>query len=422
MKEERPISLSIYAPGSIRMGCYFKERFRVIKQGVHHKAILHLDMDAFYAAVEVMDNPCLKGRPVIVGGGRERGVVSSGSYEAREYGIHSAQPMATAMRLCPHGVFLPVRMSRYRAISDRIFEIFSRFTPLVETLSLDEAFLDVTRSTHLFGSPEEIAGKIKALVREEIGLTVSAGVAPSRLVAKIASDLNKPDGLTIVPPEGVKQFLDPLPVERLWGVGKATAKVLASLGVRTIKDLSHLPRELLKAKFGKQGTHLHLLSQGIDERGVEPEREMKSVGSEETYADDILDVETIKRELLSLSLRVARRLRHEGVCGRTITLKVKYHNFVHITRSVTLPAVTDDGSVLFRTCCGLLEKTEAGKRPLRLLGISLSHLSIPRETAQLPLFYQNQASDKRKKLTRALDTILEKFGDHALLPSTLIEK
>ena len=258
------------------------------------KAIIHLDMDAFYAAVEVLDNPTLRGKPVIVGGGKERGVVSSASYEARKFGVHSAQPIATAMRLCRHGIFLPVRMRRYKEVSQRIFEIFHRFSPLVEPLSLDEAFVDITGSIRLFGPPEEIASKIKQQVVTETGLKVSAGVAPSKFVAKIASDIQKPDGFTIVPQRKIKDFLNPLPIDKLWGVGKATRETLSHLGVKTIGDLGRLPSELLVRRLGKQGIHLHLLAQGIDDREVETERGVKSVGHEETYAADIRDMAVVR--------------------------------------------------------------------------------------------------------------------------------
>jgi len=384
------------------------------------RAIIHLDMDAFYAAVEVLDAPELMGQPVIVGGSKERGVVSSASYEARKFGVHSAQPIATAARLCPHGVFLPVRMGRYQEVSGQIFKIFQRFSPLVEPLSLDEAFLDVTGSTRLFGPPEEIARKIKEQVIEETGLTVSAGVAPSKFVAKIASDLQKPDGLTVVPEGRVKEFLEPLPIEKLWGVGKSTRKILAHLGVKTIGDLGLLSSELLVRKLGKQGLHLSLLAKGIDEREVEPEREVKSIGHEDTYPVDISASGEARKQLLSLSIRVAKRLRGYGLVGKTVTLKVKYYDFVQVTRSITLVEPTDDGRKIFTTCCDLLGKTEVGRRPVRLFGISLSQLSELDETEQLPLFAAEE-SDKRRKLNKALDTISEKFGDEAIVPGTLLE-
>jgi DNA polymerase-4 len=386
------------------------------------KAIIHLDMDAFYAAVEVLDNPSLKGKPVIVGGSQKRGVVSSASYEARRFGVHSAQPMATAIRLCPTGTFLPVRMSRYREVSDQVFEIFYRFTPLVEPLSIDEAFLDVRGSVRLFGPPEEIAKMIKTAVFQEIGITVSAGVAPTKFVAKIASDLKKPDGLMIVREDEVTAFLEPLPIDKLWGVGKATQKALALLGVQTIGDLSRFPLDVLERNFGKHGAHLHLLSQGIDDRDVEVSQEVKSIGHEETFTDDLLDMDIIRKELLSLATRVSRRLRGKGFVGKTVTLKVKYNDFVQITRSETLPEATEDGGEIFRRSCGLLDKTEVGKSPVRLLGISVSHLYPQGEEKQLSLFQSAADFPKRRKLNLALDTISKKFGEDGILPGTLFKK
>jgi DNA polymerase-4 len=386
------------------------------------KAIIHLDMDAFYAAVEVLDNPSLKGKPIIVGGSKKRGVVSSASYESRRFGVHSAQAIAAAMRLCPKGVFLPVRMFRYREVSDQVFEIFDRFTPLVEPLSIDEAFLDVTGSVRLFGPPEEIARVIKRAVIQEIGITVSAGVAPTKFVAKIASDLQKPDGLTVVLEDKVKAFLEPLSIDKLWGVGKVTQEALALLGVRTIGDLSRLSLEVLESNFGKHGTHLHLLSQGVDDRDVEVSREVKSIGHEETFAHDVLDMEAIRKELLSLATKVSRRLRCEGFMGKTVTLKVKYNDFVQITRSETLPEVTEDGGEIFRRSWGLLDKTEVGKRPVRLLGISVSHLYPQGEDRQLSLFQPEAAFPRRRKLNLALDRISEKFGEDGILPGTLVKK
>lgn len=384
------------------------------------KQIIHLDMDAFYASVETLDNPSLKGKPVIVGGPKQRGVVSAASYEAREFGIHSAQPMATALALYPQGVFLPVRMARYKEVSDQIFEIFLRYTPLVEPLSLDEAFLDVTASIKLFGQAEEIAKQIKQSVRQEIGLTVSAGVAPSKLVAKIGSDLNKPDGLTVVPEGRVRQFLDPLPIERLWGVGKVTQKDLTLLNVKTIGDLSRLPKDLLQRRFGQQGLNLFFLSKGIDDRVVQPERKAKSIGREETFEEDILNKEKARREILNLSRRVTKRLRRHGVGGKTITLKVTYQDFSRITRSETLPSTTDDRRKVYQVCLDLLEKTEVGKKPIRLLGIYLSQLAKPGE-GQLFLFDRNTETYKMNQLNRALDTIQDKYGDQAILPGTLLD-
>ena len=389
---------------------------------VKHKSIIHLDMDAFYPAVEVLDNPELKGKPVIVGGVTGRGVVSSASYEARKFGVHSARPMATAMRLCPQGIFLPGRMSRYAELSDRVFDIFKRFTPLVEPLSIDEAFLDVSGSTLLFGNPVEIAKKIRQTVREETGLTVSAGVAPSKFVAKIASDINKPDGLTVVSPDRVREFLDPLPINKMWGVGKVTQEALARLGIHTFRDLSRVSVEVLERKFGKYGPKMHALSMGIDERDVITHQEAKSIGNEETFDEDILDIDPAKKELLALSGKVARRLRHEGVAGRTVTLKVKYSDFVLITRSATLNKFTNDGAVLYQTACGLLDKTETGKRPVRLLGISVSQLSTWGGEEQLSLFTRIASDRKRKNLNTTLDSLQDRFGENIVRPGTLIDE
>ncbi|MBW2043157.1 MAG: DNA polymerase IV, partial [Deltaproteobacteria bacterium] len=268
------------------------------------KHILHLDMDAFYPAVEVLDDPSLKGKPVIVGGSVNRGVVSSASYEARKFGVHSAQPMATALRLCPDAVVLPVRMTRYKEVSQQIFAVFYRFTPLVEPLSIDEAFLDVTGSMRLFGPPEAIAEKIKAAVFSETGLTVSAGVATSKFIAKIASDMDKPDGLTVVPPGGEQAFLDPLPVEKMWGAGKVTQAALKQLNIRSFYDLRRMPADFMERKFGKHGIQMHRLASGLDDRDVVTEHDMKSIGHEETFEKDVVDPAAARRELLSLSNRV----------------------------------------------------------------------------------------------------------------------
>jgi len=386
-----------------------------------HRRIIHLDMDAFYASVEELDNPELKGKPVIVGGNRKRGVVSAASYEARKFKIHSAMPMAQAMSLCPHGVFLPVRMKRYRQISGRIFAIYQRFTPLVEPLSLDEAFLDVTGSNRLFGSSEDIAARIKKLVFQMIGLTVSAGVASSKLVAKIASDYNKPDGLTIVMPGREEEFLGPLPIKRLWGVGKKTREALGLLGVKTIEDLAGLSLKLLEQKFGKHGRSLHNAALGIDYRDVETEHETKSVGHEITLDTDLIDIEKIQRQLLELASMVAKRLRRYQLQGRTITLKVKYHDFRQITRSSTITRHTTDSKRIFEEIIQLLKKTDAGRKPIRLLGISVSGLKLVSDSSQQFLFPEMQASRKRQEINKALDKIQEKFGSTAILPGRLLE-
>jgi DNA polymerase-4 len=408
------------------------------------RSIIHLDLDAFYASVESLDNPDLKGKPVIVGGSERRGVVCAASYEARKFGVHSAQPTATAKRLCPAGIFLPVRMERYKEMSDKVFDVYLRFTPLLEALSIDEAFLDVTDSVRLFGTPVDIARKIRSSVHKETGLTVSAGVASNKLLAKIASDMNKPDGLTVVPRGKEKEFLSPLPVEKLWGVGKVTREALHRMGVRTIGDLSRIPGETFARKFGKHGVQLHRLAQGIDEREVEPEQEAKSIGHEDTYPEDLTDMDSIRRELLSLATRVASRMRRHEAKGKTVTLKVKYRDFTLITRAVTLDRAIDDGGDIYRTVLPLLQKTEAGKRPVRLLGISLSRLSGDEERGaagmpeQLPLFGGPPAGtahgdsgmplppspspEKKEKLNRAVDRIREKFGKKGIRPAALLDE
>ena len=381
--------------------------------------IIHLDMDAFYASVEMHDQPELKGQAVIVGGSGNRGVVSAASYEARRFGVHSAMPIVTARRKCPHGIYLPVRMKRYQEVSAVIMAVFRQFTPLVEPLSLDEAFLDVTASAALFGPAVDIAKQIKQRVKDITGLTVSAGIAPSKLVAKIASDLEKPDGLVIVPPGTEERFLEELPIGKLWGVGKVTREELLQLGVRRIGDLRRFSLDYLGRRFGKLGEHLYLTSRGIDQRPVEPEQETKSIGNEETYEKDLIEPEDIRRELLALCSQVAGRLRRHGLLGKTITLKVKYHDFKQITRSTTQRQGTDDQQTLFRHVLSLLEKTEAGRRPIRLLGVSLSQFDRT-AAAQLSLFADAAGQQRRSQLNTALDRIAERYGRKAVQPGTLV--
>jgi DNA polymerase-4 len=384
------------------------------------RRIIHLDMDAFYASVEQLDNPELIDKPVIVGGSRKRGVVSAASYEARKYKVHSAMPMAQAMNLCPHGVFLPVRMKRYKEISSKVIAIFQKYTPLIEPLSLDEAFLDVTASSKLFGTAEDIARKIRKEVFAETGLTISAGVAASKLVAKIASDVNKPDGLTIVPAGKEAEFLAPLPIKRLWGVGKKTQKALGLLGVKTIGDILKIPPDLLEKKFGKHGNSLFSKAKGIDERDVDTISERKSVGHEYTFDTDLKDRKIIHKELIDLADQVAKRLRHKNLQGRTISLKVKYHDFQQITRSKTVSNETSDSKLIIQEILKLLEKTAVGEKPVRLLGISVANLKPVGDTMQPSLFQEENRTQKRRKVNKAVDTINKKFGATAILPGTLL--
>ncbi len=384
------------------------------------KTIIHLDMDAFYPAVEILDNPELRGKPVIVGGSSKRGVVSSASYEARVYGVHSAQPIAQALKLCPHGIFLPVRMARYKEVSEKIFEIFHRFTPLVEPLSIDEAFLDVTGTERLLGDPVTVAKTIKKTVLNETGLTVSAGVAPSKFIAKIASDMDKPDGLTVVPVDGVAAFLDPLTVSRMWGAGKVTQEKLARYNIKTFRDLRKFPVKTLEKLFGKNGLRMHYLAMGIDDRSVEIEHETRSVGHEVTFPEDIMDVETSEKQLLDLAMKTAERMRYHHLKGKTVTLKVKYNDFSQVTRSMTLADFTDDGMQMYSTVRELLKKTETGRLPVRLLGVSMSGLAMDGATSQLSLFSGNERKEKSDKLNKAIDAAHDKFGKKSVVPGRLL--
>lgn len=383
--------------------------------------IIHVDMDAFYASVEILDNSQLAGKCVIVGGHGNRGVVCAASYEARDMGVCSAQPIVRAKKLCPKGIFLPVRMKRYMDISERVFSIFSRFTPFVEPISIDEAFLDVTGSTRLFGPGERIGADIREAILKEIGITASAGVAQNKLVAKIASDLCKPDGLKKVEPQDTLSFLEPLPISRLWGVGPVALKKLELLGVTTIGEARRLSRKLLKDNFGKFGDAIYDFSRGIDPRPVEPPAAAKSVGREITFDKDVTDNETARKKLLYLSEQVAVRLRGRGVCGRTICLKVKYSDFTQVTRSATIEIPTDDTLVIFELSKKLMQKTLIGKKRVRLLGISASHLARPGVAWQPGLFDSHGDMEKRKKLHQAVDNIRDKFGSGAVSPASLVK-
>ena len=323
--------------------------------------MLHVDLDAFYASVESLKDPSLKGKPVIVGGVGGRGVVSSASYEARVFGVRSAMPTVRARRLCPDGVFVAPDFTAYQAHSNRFREVLLSFTPLVEPISLDEAFLDVAGAERLFGPPETIAARIRADVEREVGVTCSVGVAPTKFVAKLASDGCKPDGMLVVPAEGVLDYLEPLPVGRLWGVGEKTGDTLGRMGIRTIGDLSRTPQAILARLLGEQSaTHLWQLSHGIDDRDVVPYEPPKSVGHEETFEHDLDDDEEILRELLALTGRVASRLRADGYRARTVTLKARLATFTTLTRSKTMADPTDVGADLYQTVAALYRALAGG--------------------------------------------------------------
>jgi DNA polymerase-4 len=398
------------------------------------RTILHLDLDAFYASVEQLDDPSLRGRPVIVGGPSRRGVVCAASYEARRFGVRSAMPTARARKLCPDGVFLPPRFERYGELSHRVFEIYRRYTPLVEPLSLDEAFLDVTASRSLHGGGADIARAVKQAVRAESGLAVSAGIAEVKLAAKIATDLGKPDGLVEVPQGGVAAFLAPLPVARLWGVGHVTEEALRRIGVATIGDLAATPDVALAAAIGATHAHdLKALARGEDPREVVPDEAAKSIGAEDTFGEDLQGAEAIGRELLSQAGRVGRRLRAAGVSGRVVTLKVKYADFTLVTRRVTLERPTDDDRAILAAARGLLARVEVD-RPVRLTGISVSGFAEEAERGQLELFGAGGApaaagaeaeareAGRRKALNAALDALAERFGKGAVEPADLRER
>ncbi len=374
------------------------------------RGILHVDMDAFYASVEVLDDPSLRGKPVMVGGTPEgRGVVSAASYEARRFGVHSAMSAARAVRLCPQGVFLRGRMDRYAEVSRQIFAIFARYTPLVEPLSIDEAFLDVTGCRRLFGSPEQIGQQIKQAIQDEVGLTASVGVAHNKFLAKLASDLDKPDGFVVVPAEGARELLAGLPIGRLWGVGKVSEQKLNRFGIRTVKDLLAVPRDLLVQQFGDHMDHLLELAVGHDERPVVPGHEAKSIGNEITFGADIADAGHLQDILDGLADKVARRLRGQGFVARTITLKARYGDFTTHTRSASLAQATDS-SVLIRDTARDLLRQKLGRRgrALRLVGVTAGNLSRP-ETRQADLF-ADQGRARDRELDRLTDAVNQRFG------------
>ncbi len=376
--------------------------------------ILHVDMDAFYASVEELDDPGLVGQPVVVGGTPDgRGVVAAANYAARRYGIHSAMPAARARRLCPHAVFIRSRMDRYVEVSRELRGIFARYTPLLEPLSLDEAFLDVTSSLRLFGDGQAIARRIKEEIRDELGLVASVGVAPNKFLAKLASDLDKPDGLVVVPTDAIEAFLEPLPVSRLWGVGKASNRDLAEMGVHTIGDLRRLPEELLFSRFGKSAAHLVRLARGIDDRRVVPDRDAKSISHETTFATDIGDAEVLRSWLLELTEQVATRLRRQGLRGKTVFIKVRYADFHTVTRSESLDAPNNVTRELYVTAARLLQAQLArSPRPVRLLGMGASGMTS--EELEQGQLFETEDREQQRRIDTVVDSIKSRFGNRAL--------
>jgi nucleotidyltransferase/DNA polymerase involved in DNA repair len=385
------------------------------------RSILHVDMDAFFAAVEQRDRPELRGRAVVVGadprGGRGRGVVSTASYEARRFGVHSAMPISQAYRRCPDAAYLPVDMEKYARESDRVLEILRRFTDRVEPVSIDEAFLDVTGSARAFGDGEAIAGRLKREIRSETRLTASVGVAGSKLVAKVASDLRKPDGLVVVPPGTEAAFLAPLPVRRLWGVGPRMEEALLRLGVTTIGELARLDPARLERRLGSHGHDLLRLAHGIDEREVHSEGEgAKSLGQEHTFDSDTAEAARLRATLLQLSDAVARRLRGHGLKARTITLKYRDETFHTTTHARTLAAPVDSGDGIFAAARRLFEEVH-GRRRVRLLGIYASGFGPG--PSQLDLF-SAQAPARVERVDRARDAVARRFGEAAITRASLL--
>ncbi len=385
---------------------------------------LHLDLDAFFASVEQRDDPTLRGRPVIVGGTGGRGVVAAASYEAREFGVRSAMPTIQAERLCPNGVFLVPRFDAYQKASRAVMKIMSSVTSLVEPLSLDEAFLDVAGAMRRFSDPRAIAEFMRSSIQRDVGLTASVGGATTKMLAKIASDLAKPDGVLIVKPGDELKVLHPLPVNRLWGVGPATRERLDRFGVKTIGDLSGIPEATLVGALGAaSGKHLHALSWNRDERGVRADQETKSVSHEETFSEDKTDRIELQRELARMTERVGARLRSAGLAGRTIQLKVKYHDFRQVTRSATLDHLTDLAGEIGPVARDLLSGLEIAGG-VRLLGVSVTGLSSQGEREE-QLSFDSVADlgnrEARRALELAVDAVREKFGDDSLGSGAVID-
>ena len=380
--------------------------------------ILHIDMDAFYASVELIDRPELRGMPVIVGGG-SRSVVLSATYEARALGVHSAMPMSRARRLCPQATVIEPTHGRYSLVSAGVMEIFRSVTPLVEPLSLDEAFLDVSGAMRRLGSPAQIGALIRDRVADEQRITCSVGVASTKFVAKLASTGAKPDGMLVVPAAGVVAFLHPLPVASLWGVGEKTEKELVRLGLHTVGDIANTPRETLVRALGQaSGAHLHALSWGRDERSVVAHEPDKSIGAEETFARDVDDPDVVRRELLRLCERTAARLRDGGMVGRTVSIKVRFADFTTITRSRTLRDPTDVAAEVFATARALFDALGLDRARLRLIGVRVEGLAEA-QTAPRQMLLGDRVHGRREA-EQAADRAAARFGSGAVRPASLV--
>lgn len=375
-------------------------------------------MDAFFASVEQLDDPSLRGKPVLVGGAERRGVVAAASYEARPFGVHSAMPMAHALRRCPGAIVVPPRRRRYEEVSAQVFAIFRRFTPLVEGLSVDEAFLDVSASRRLFGEVEAIAARIREAIRRETGLTASAGVAPSKFVAKIASDLRKPDALVVVREEDVARFLEPLPIERMWGVGPKASARLRAMGYDTLGDLARADERALERALGAWGREVARLARGDDPREVEPDRDAKSIGAEETYDEDLTGRVEIERTLLAHAVRVAARLHEAGVYAKRVTVKLKYADFTLKTRQRELPEPVADATSLFEAARELLDRFPVVGRRVRLTGLSASELS---DGARQGALFTDPTKERRRAVETAVAELRERFGARGVTRAELLD-
>ena len=381
--------------------------------------IIHVDMDAFFAAVEVLDNPALVGKCVIVGGGSNRGVVCAASYEARKYGVHSAMPMYQAKKSCPHGIFLHPRRHRYKELSRRIMAILEEFSPVVEQVSIDEAYVDITGSNQLYGSPADIGKRIKERIRLELGLSCSVGITPLKFLSKIASDMNKPDGLTLIPPEMVSDFIAQLPVSKVPGVGRRTREHLDLLGIRTLGDVRKYSAEQLNRWLGKHGKRLAEIAAGIDHSKVTVLRPVKSISSEETLPADTRDVVKLRRYLLKQAEDVGRQLRKHGLRAGTITMKVKHSDFSQITRQIGLSSRTRSSESLFKAACELLANYRSSK-PVRLIGMGASDLSEKAAPVQMTLFGDPEPEAlKWETVDTTVDAISRRFGPEAVKKAEL---
>ena len=385
-------------------------------------SIMHCDLDAFFAAVEQRDNPELVGKPVIVGGQPDsRGVVSTCSYEARKFGIRSAMPLAQARRLCPEAIFLPVAMARYQQASRQVFQVFSNYTPLIEPLSIDEAFLDLTGCTGVFGSMEIIAQQIKTRIKSEVGLNISVGISYNKFLAKLATELGKPDGLRIITRADTTTVLSPLPVSYLWGVGEKSRQQLQRMGINTIGELAEMNPAALERQMGQHARVYWELAQGIDKRVVEVGHERKSVGREITFQEDIDDNTELETVLLDLASQVSRRLRRQQIAARIFTLKLRYSNFKTLTRRITLPVASSNEEAIFKAANDLFKKVFASGSRIRLLGLYASGLENASNLMQGDLFASVQ-DKKNENLDHALDQIRDRFGEKIITRASLLHR